>query len=105
MLDLGEKIIHRARVTVIVEPDDGGFHAYAPALEGLHVDGKTKDEALENAVQAITVYLDSLSRHEDPFPIGPDLTLDKEAVSAVPVDAFMHNVTVKWGCDKMSGTK
>ncbi len=105
MLDLGEKTVHRARVTVVIEPDDGGYHVYAPALKGLHVDGKTKKEALENARQAVAVYLDSLSRHGDPIPIGPDLTLHEEKVPVVPVGAFLQNVTVEWGCQRMSGTR
>jgi len=105
MLDLGEKTIVRFRVTVVVEPDEGGFHAYAPALKGLHIDGSTKKEAIERASQAVQVYLDSLLRHEEPFPIGPDLTIAEEKIPAIPVGAFLQNVTVQWGCHKTSGTK
>ena len=50
--------------TVVVEPDEERFHAYAPAFKGLHVDGKTEKEALRFAVEAVGVYLKSLARTE-----------------------------------------
>ncbi len=42
---------------VIIEPDEPGFHAYCPALKGLHVGGDTAEEALQNARDAITAYV------------------------------------------------
>jgi len=47
-------------IKVIIEPDEPGFHTYCPAFKGLHTDGMTKEEALENAKEAIMVYLESL---------------------------------------------
>ena len=61
------------QISVIITPDEGGFHAYAPAFKGLHVDGATEKEAKKNAVEAIIVYLKSLADHGDPLPVGPDL--------------------------------
>jgi predicted RNase H-like HicB family nuclease len=55
-------------ISIIIEPDDGRFHAYVPALKGLHVDGVTREEALRNACEAIIVYLDSMARFQDAFP-------------------------------------
>lgn len=52
-------------ISIIVEPDDGRFHAYVPALKGLHVDGVTREEALRNACEAMIVYLDSMARYQD----------------------------------------
>jgi predicted RNase H-like HicB family nuclease len=57
------------KIDVVVEPDDNGFHAYCPALRGLHVDGETMEEALTNARDAATAYLESLIKHGDPIPI------------------------------------
>jgi predicted RNase H-like HicB family nuclease len=56
-------------VDIIVEPDGGVFHAYCPALKGLHVDGATEDEAVRNAVEAAEAYLASLIKHKEPIPI------------------------------------
>ena len=57
-------------IQVIVEPDEGGFHAYCPALKGLHVSGDTEEEALQNARDAAMAYLSSLVKHGEPIPLG-----------------------------------
>ena len=57
------------RYTVILEREDaGGFHAFVPALKGCHSQGDTEAEALANAQEAITAYLESLKAHGDPIP-------------------------------------
>jgi len=58
------------KVNIIVEPDEGSFHAYCPALKGLHTCGDTKEEALDNAVAAAMAYLQSLIKHGDLIPLG-----------------------------------
>ncbi len=47
-------------VDVVVEPDNPGYHAYAPAFKGLHVDGDTVEEALQNARDAIELYVQDM---------------------------------------------
>ena len=50
--------------TVILErEEDGGYHAFAPALKGCHSQGDTLDEVVENIREAIAVYLESLKAH------------------------------------------
>ena len=63
------KAIIEFKVDIIVKPDDGGFHAYCPALKGLHVGGETEKEALKNARDAAIAYLESLIKHGDPIPL------------------------------------
>lgn len=60
----------RVQIDIVVEPDDNGFHAYAPALPGLHTDGQTEEEAIQNAAEAVGAYLESMLKHGDPLPIG-----------------------------------
>ena len=60
----------RLKVYFLVEPDEGGFHAYCPALKGLHVDGVSEDEAVKNFAEAAPAYLLSMLRHSEPLPIG-----------------------------------
>jgi predicted RNase H-like HicB family nuclease len=49
------------RYTVILEPKaEGGFHVWCPALKGCHSQGDTKEEALANIQEAMTLYLESL---------------------------------------------
>ena len=91
-------------ILVIMEPDDGGFHAYAPALKGLHVDGPTQSETLSRTEEAIYVYLESLLDHGGPLPIGPGLTVEDEIdIPDVPIGAFLQNVVVPWPYQQASG--
>lgn len=60
----------KLKIKIVVEPDDGGFHAYCPDLKGLHACGETKEESLSNAVQAIQMYVASLVKHGEPIPVG-----------------------------------
>ena len=57
------------RYTVILEREqDGGFHAFVPALKGCHTQGDTEEESLANAQEAISAYLESLKASGDPIP-------------------------------------
>jgi predicted RNase H-like HicB family nuclease len=58
------------QVEIIVEPDGDEYHAYCRALKGLHACGETVDEALSNARDAATAYIESLIKHGDPIPVG-----------------------------------
>ena len=62
--------MYNFKIDIIVKPDEDEFHAYCPALKGLHVCGDTEEEAVENAVGAAEAYLVSLVKHGDPIPIG-----------------------------------
>ena len=66
----GGKSTIEFRIEVVIEPDEVGFHAFCPALKGLHVSGDTEDEALQNARDAAIAYLQSLMKHGDPIPVG-----------------------------------
>ena len=53
---------------VIIEQDeDGMFVAECPALPGCISQGKTRAEALENIKDAISGYLASLRKHDEPI--------------------------------------
>lgn len=60
----------RLSVTFLVEPDEGRFHAFSPALPGLHADGQTEQEAAASFVAEVPPYIASILRHGDPLPIG-----------------------------------
>lgn len=54
---------------VLVEQDEEGiFVAEVPSLPGCLTQGETRQEAVENAREAIAVYLESLEAHGDPIP-------------------------------------
>jgi predicted RNase H-like HicB family nuclease len=56
-------------IEIAVKPDSEGYHAYCPSFKGLHVDGDTEQEALQNAKDAAVAYLESLIKHGDPIPL------------------------------------
>jgi predicted RNase H-like HicB family nuclease len=75
------------KIAYVVEEDNGRFHAFAPALKGLHIDGDTKKKAIENLMTAIPVYISSLVENDDPLPSGPHLTVQEEP--EIPQGAFL----------------
>jgi len=42
--------------------------AEVPSLPGCVTQGRTRGEAIENAKEAITAYLESLAAHDEPIP-------------------------------------
>jgi predicted RNase H-like HicB family nuclease len=56
-------------MVILEQEDDGGYHAFCPALKGCHSQGDTIDEALANIKEAIEVYLESLRDHGEPLPM------------------------------------
>jgi predicted RNase H-like HicB family nuclease len=54
---------------VIIEQDeDGVFVAQVPSLPGCISQGKTYNEALANIRDAVSGYLESLKKHNEPIP-------------------------------------
>ena len=61
------------KVRVLIEPDeDGVFVATCPTLPGCVSQGKTREEARQNIIDAIGGYLQSLRKHGEPIP--PSIT-------------------------------
>lgn len=57
------------RYRVLIEQDeDGYFVAEVPSLPGCVSQGETRERALANVREAISVYLESLEEHGDPVP-------------------------------------
>jgi len=56
--------------TVILEPDDEGrgYTVLVPALPGCVTQGRTRDEALSRASEAIAAYIESLQADGEPVP-------------------------------------
>jgi len=60
---------------VVVEPDEGGYHAYCPALRtfGAVTQGATEEEALRNINEVVQMIVDEL--REDGIAL-PDASAD-----------------------------
>jgi predicted RNase H-like HicB family nuclease len=58
-------------IEFVFEPDpDGGYHAYAPELPGLHTQGETLDEAVSNAEEALALYVEGLLEEGGSLDMG-----------------------------------
>jgi predicted RNase H-like HicB family nuclease len=54
---------------ILIEQDeDGVFVVEVPSLPGCISQGRTRDEAVETAREAIAAYLESLAAHDEPIP-------------------------------------
>ena len=87
------------QVEIIVETDGDEYHAYCRALKGLHACGETVDEALSNARDAATAYIESLIKHGDPIPVGlvinvPQTDLKKPGRGKASSRSFKEDLTV-----------
>lgn len=66
---------------VLIEQDeDGVFVAEVPSLPGCISQGRTRGEVTENIKEAIALYLDSLTAHNEPVP--PPITEELVEVEA-----------------------
>lgn len=56
-------------VEFVFEPqEEGGYHVYSPDLIGLHTEGDTLKEALQNAREALELYVEGA--REEGRPLG-----------------------------------
>jgi predicted RNase H-like HicB family nuclease len=100
-----ERSIHLS-VLVVVERDGNRYHGFAPALKGLHVDGKTVKETFEHASEAIISYLNSLERTGDPLPVSPYLkVIPRYRSTRQHYRPILRTLRVQWPSQKMSGTR
>ncbi|MEK7440547.1 MAG: type II toxin-antitoxin system HicB family antitoxin [Chloroflexota bacterium] len=53
--------------SIVIEPDEGGFHVFVPALPGCHSFGETVEEARKNIVEAIDLHVEGLVENEAQF--------------------------------------
>lgn len=77
-------------IEVLIEPDSDEFHAYCPALKGLHLSGNTKQAALESAVDAAAAYLESLIKNHEPIPLGIELARRRPPSGAKGASTTTH---------------
>ena len=56
----------------IEQDEDDIFVADVPSLPGCITQGKTREEAIRNAEEAIAAYLESLNAHGEPIPPSID---------------------------------
>ena len=75
-------------LTPTTEEDEIGYTVTVPALPGCVTEGDTMDEALGNAREAISLYVESLEARRLPVP-PPD-----EVVTSVEVDVHARALSI-----------
>lgn len=94
----------KVKFTVVVERDGDSFYAHCPGLKGLHVDGPTEEEAVNNAVKAAMHYVDSMIRHDDPLPIGADFCAEEHVLRPKSGRRTLsRNVEMPWPSAQVCG--
>ena len=58
--------------TVVIEPDEQGYHVYVPALPGCHSFGDTVEEAQTNILEAIEAHVESMLEDGETVPVERD---------------------------------
>ena len=76
LLSYTPSVAEPIEVEFIFEPqEEGGYHAYAPDLPGLHTQGETLEEAIANAEEALELYVEGLQ--EEGRPVGTGVIRQK----------------------------
>ena len=58
-------------IEFVFEPQgEGGFHVYAPDLPGLHTQGDDMDDAMANANEAVSLYVEGLREDGESLDMG-----------------------------------
>jgi predicted RNase H-like HicB family nuclease len=60
--------MRRYTILLIPDPDEGGFTVLVPALPGCITEADTEAELLENARDAIRLFLDDVEAMGEPLP-------------------------------------
>ncbi len=58
--------------TVVIEPDEHGYHAFVPALPGCHSFGDTVEEAQVNIHEAMELHVEAMIEDGEPVPVQHD---------------------------------
>ncbi len=83
------------RFTVILErEEDGGYHAFVPALPGCHSQGDSLDEAERNIREAIELYLEGTRATGEPSPNEDAVTSPIETVVELRMESGERFETV-----------
>ena len=59
--------------TLEIERHEDGYLAHFPALPGCNTWGKTYEDAVKHAEEALSVYLETLTAHGDRIPSEVDI--------------------------------
>lgn len=62
------KKILKFAIDILPENDGKGYYVVFPSLPGCYSQGKTVEEAMKNAREAVALHLEELKREGEPIP-------------------------------------
>lgn len=68
--------VRRYTLLLTPDPEEGGYTVTVPALPGCITEGDTVEEVIENAKEAIALYVEGLEASGEPVPeegVAPEL--------------------------------
>lgn len=68
--------VRRYTLLLTPDPEEGGYTVTVPALPGCITEGDTVEEVIENAKEAIALYVEDLEASGEPVPeegVAPEL--------------------------------
>jgi len=66
------------------EPDEIGYTVNVPSLPGCITEGNTVEDALENAREAIALYIEALRSTGETLPNGDEIVTSVEVAASSP---------------------
>ncbi len=76
-------MVKKFKVVLTFDKEIGGYVATVPALYEIASQGRTKEEALKNVQEAITLTLEGLTEIGQPIPAGDvDVSIAEVVISA-----------------------
>ena len=86
-----------AKITIVTEPEGNGFRAFCPGLPGVYSDGSTEEDAVDEILPLIGLYLESMGKHGERLTNREGVVVMQEEnyplirEVKVPYEAVEHN--------------
>ena len=61
------------KVSIVIEKDENGYHAYSPELEGCQTQEDSYEEVIKNMKEAVELYLETLSEEEKKLLLSKEI--------------------------------
>ena len=66
---------------VVIEPDDGRYHAEIPTLPGCYSWGRTYEETMQNINEAVELWLEVKKEAGEPIPVEEPETIRNATIT------------------------
>lgn len=85
-------------INIYVEREPGGWHAFCPQLEGVHIDAKTQREAVALAAKAVVLQLQTMLKYGDSIPLNKFMQAEITPTKKPRIRRFNTDISVQVPC-------